>query len=63
MKEVIVPKNATNGDMFLNTFLNSKIESISNTMVTVFVSNMYLSVEFDKDWWNAPYKEESEKEA
>lgn len=48
----------TNGDMFLKTFLNSKIESKSNNMITVFVSNMYLSVDFDKDWWNAPYKEE-----
>lgn len=47
----------TNGDMFLKTFPNSKIENISNTIVTVFVSDMYLSADFDKDWWYATYNE------
>lgn len=61
MKIVIdIPNNPTNGDMFLNTFLNSKIVSVSNIMVTVFVDNMYFSIDFDKDWWNAPYDSESE---
>ena len=51
-----IPDNPTNGDMFLKTFSNSKIVSVSNIMITVFVSNMYFSIDFDKDWWNAPYK-------
>ncbi len=53
MKNII-----TNGDMFLKTYPNSKVEEVSNIKVTVDVGLGYFSADFDKDWWEAPYNEE-----
>lgn len=49
-----IPKNATNGNMIQNTFPNIPIK-IFEDMNTVIFGN----AQFDLDWWNAPYRKES----
>ena len=60
-----IPNNATNGDMIKTIFRPYKVyEGISYFHVYLteedyFNENRWGS--FEKDWWNAPYKAESEE--
>ena len=51
----VFPNNATNGDMIKAMFPNVSVK-IFEDMNTVIFGN----TQFDLDWWNAPYKKESE---
>lgn len=50
-----IPEGATNGDM-IKTMFNCMVIGISNGKV--YVEHIYFP--FDEEWWNAPYKPESE---
>ena len=59
---IIIPDNATNGDMIQNMFPNIKVEYIKKLsgMNYYEVSGMDAfgsTKTFYEDWWNAPYKE------
>lgn len=65
-KAILIPKNATNGDvikaMFFDTiFTDSMVEgyvcNIESHLIGRNTKRMYFNVE----WWNAPYKVESEE--
>lgn len=51
---IIIPENATNGDMVKAMFPNEPLTSITGTLW--LGDNM----SFNRNWWNAPYKTESE---
>lgn len=51
-----IPEGATNGDMIMAMF-NCMVIGISNGKV--YVEHIYFP--FDEEWWNAPYKPESEE--
>lgn len=64
---IIVPKNATNGDMIKAIFPNAEIKEIMGS----FDKDKLLgyrtwlggrSQDYRLDWWNALYKVESEEE-
>lgn len=58
---IIIPDNATNGDM-IKAMFNVTIKHIykeENTIITILDGKTKC---FDLDWWNAPYKLESEGE-
>lgn len=63
---VILPNNATNGDMIMAMFTKGKVRrEVSCThdkTVFSFPDGTYFGAEcrFNTDWWNAPYKTESE---
>lgn len=54
-----IPDNATNGDMIKTMFPSIKIdfETYTKSEVVHFRDG---DAEFSHDWWNAPYKVESE---
>lgn len=63
--KIELPKNATNGDMIKTIFPNAEIKEIRGS----FDKNKLLgyrtwldghSQDYFLDWWNAPYKEESD---
>ncbi len=56
IKAIIIPNNATNGDALIRLYPNLKY-TIQNGRV---VTTIGVAASFDLDWWNAPYKEESE---
>lgn len=58
-KVVVIPDNATNGDMIKTMFPSIKIdfETYTKSEVVHFRDG---DAEFSHDWWNAPYKVESE---
>ena len=51
---VVLPDNATNGDVIKAMFPNELLTSITSTLW--WGDNM----SFNKNWWNAPYKKENE---
>lgn len=53
----IIPDNATNGDMIKDMFPNAiiKINEIGS-MVHVKYNNHTCWVNYELEWWNAPYK-------
>lgn len=63
---IIIPKNATNGDMIKAMFPNAKINEIKGTFdkKTLLGYRTWLggrSQDFLSDWWNEPYKKEVEE--
>ena len=63
-----LPENPTNGDVIKALFPNAKIErglyGISGTpMICLNLGTRYdvHEMSFVKEWWNAPYKAESEE--
>lgn len=50
-----IPEEATNGDMIMTMF-NCMVIEISKGKV--YVEGIFFP--FDEEWWNAPYKRESE---
>lgn len=68
-----IPNNATNGDMIKAMFPNAKYQHIIklsgvNYMMIYGINGLYdnqgnwcdREVSFNDDWWNSPYKTESE---
>lgn len=51
---IIIPKEATNGDMFKAMFPVLEVE-IEGDQVTFWIDE-YRWLSFRLDWWNAPYK-------
>ena len=67
LKAIVIPPNATNGDMIKAMFPNveivrQEINSISNNIVVRDNSFLGAINRFHADWWNAPYKREVEDE-
>lgn len=52
---VIIPDNATNGDMMKTLFKNAIIEERDYGVIIFSISNLPLWYA-NKDWWNTPYK-------
>ena len=48
---IIIPEGATNGEVIMTMFQDELLTSITSTLWCG--DNM----SFNKDWWNAPYKE------
>lgn len=58
---ITIPEKATNGDMVMAMFPNAIIEiNELGSMVHVKYNNHTCWVNYELDWWNAPYKIESE---
>lgn len=55
---ILTTQGATNGDIIKALFPNAEINYGLNGIVGVKFIHMTV---FDLDWWNAPYKTESEK--
>ena len=50
-----IPKNATNGDVIRNMFLNAEIRTIDDTVYITMKGAK--EMEFWLVWWNTPYAE------
>ena len=57
---VILPKGATNGDMIKTMFSNVEIKEKNNVYEVYFGVGTAIQF-FNHQWWNAPYKAESEE--
>ena len=55
--EPILPKNATNGDVIKAMFPTAKFYCAERLQTAGMPRR---NADFDVDWWNAPYKAESE---
>lgn len=60
---VLIPENATNGDMIKAVFPYIEIEDNCDMYYSVNIENLSIdkglnTIGFRKDWWNAPYKKE-----
>ena len=55
---IVVPKGATNGDAFKAMFPNLKVEDNGGSIYVHYPDGGWIP--FDREWWNAPYKEEVE---
>jgi hypothetical protein len=61
---VEITGNPTNGDMFMAMFPHAKVDNNRYTYCVEvkleYHSQYDTGLLFDKDWWNAPYKESEE---
>ena len=60
-----IPDNPTNGDMIKALFSDAKIDyheksDLVEAYVTIFIKDCDTCQDYTLDWWNAPYKGESE---
>ena len=58
---ILLPNNATNGDMIKALFPHISIEDNCQQYYSVDIENLsdnksFNAVGFRKEWWNAPYK-------
>lgn len=62
---LVIPENPTNGDMIKAIFLNAPIDTELYTNYVMVKLDYHTQYDgglmFDKDWWNAPYRVESEE--
>ena len=63
---IVIPEGATNGDIIKAMFPYIKVEDKCSMYYSVNIENLSAdkglnTVGFRKDWWNAPYKSESEE--
>ena len=56
---IVAPSGATNGDMIKAMFPNAKIHQSGGYTGCLFQPSVMLE-DTKSDWWNAPYKAESE---
>lgn len=56
---IVIPDNVTNGDMIKAVFPNAMVYNAGIAMDVEFLEDE--EHWFNKDWWNAPYKAESEE--
>jgi hypothetical protein len=54
-----MPKGVTNGDMIKAVFPSSEVRETMDDLVH-YTLDGYVGAYTPKDWWNAPYKRESE---
>lgn len=52
---VIIPDNPTNGDM-IKALFDCKLEDEFSISYLFKIENNRYCTQFDKKWWNAPYK-------
>lgn len=60
---IIIPRNATNGDMIKAMFPDAQIdyhEESDLAYITVFPKDCDTCQDYSYEWWDAPYKAESE---
>lgn len=60
---IIIPRNATNGDMIKAMFPDAQIdyhEESDLDYITVFTKDCDTCQDYSYEWWDAPYKAESE---
>lgn len=59
-----IPEGATNGDMIKAIFPNAIIENENSNIVDISISHdncvNAVVISAKQNWWNAPYREESE---
>lgn len=60
------PENPTNGDiikaLFPDMYFSEDVEETGDSFErTIWLVDNVYTICFDKDWWNAPYKAESEE--
>lgn len=63
---IAIPKDATNGDVIKALFPYIEIKDNCDMYYSVNIENLSIdrclnTVGFRKDWWNSPYKAESEE--
>lgn len=58
--KITIPKNATNGDMFVAVFKPYKVV-VYSAQVQVYLTEQKWQM-FGIDWWNSPYKADKESE-
>lgn len=52
---IVIPENATNGDMIKAMFSSASFVEVEYVpIIRMRVGDYY--IDFTKDWWNAPYK-------
>ena len=57
---ILVPENATNGDMIEAMFPNGDLHDYDYYHGCVIYELNYRDFKFDRDWWYAPFKAEQE---
>ena len=61
---VNIPKRkqeVTNGDMIKSMFPNVQTREVCNGELVEFTLDGVVGISVTKEWWNAPYKTESEE--
>lgn len=54
---VLLPTNATNGDVIKALFPNVAICEVNPVEMDAHIGNgVHFVTQFDKEWWNAPYE-------
>ena len=61
LKNHSIPKGATNGDMIKAMFSNVQIREVCRSELIEFTLDSVVGTTVTKDWWDAPYKAESEE--
>lgn len=57
-KTIIIPENATNGDLIRAIFPTADIKKRNNDKYrSVYVIKVDNETVFSSDWWEAPYKQ------
>ena len=62
---VVIPDNATNGDMIKALFPNVPVDKFFQDTISFYPlmpNGLTDEVHFDECWWNAPYKREGDEE-
>ena len=57
----LIPENATNGEVIEAMFPDCKLDNIGHDLYLKFKGNLF-SMAVEKEWWDAPYKMEMDKE-
>lgn len=55
-----IEDNATNGDILMTIFPNVQTREVCNGELVEFTLDGVVGISVTKEWWNAPYKAESE---
>ena len=53
---VIIPDNATNGDMIKALFPTFEVKDLDPIILEQNYPKPFCKMQFDRKWWNAPYK-------
>ncbi len=57
VRAVVIPEDATNGDVLLAAFPGLEVKQLGDT-VTAERFEPYCKMQFSSEWWNTPYNEE-----
>lgn len=66
MKEMIIPDNATNGDVIKAMFPDARIDYheksvLVDAYVIVFLKGCDTCQDYSYSWWSAPFREEAKQ--